>query len=339
MTPQVDALYRCYWHLVAHRSEVAEPGAWLRLDWAFGDLLVFNDDGEIGAFDNVCPHRGARFFVGDHGVGPMLCPYHGWRYGGGALKPALAKSFDPEVLAAQTIGRYRTAWCGDFLFVGVEPEQDLADQLGGAAVQLETVSRLITRRRDFHALPFECDWRVAVENALETYHVNLIHGETLASLAMVEKSLVVDGPNLTWEGEVTDKRTLRGLSALGRYFDAAEAYQGYWTIHVFPFAMISSTFGYSYAVQTYFPARDARRTHFCTRLLDGRVRPGAERAVEAFLDSSAEMNRRIFEEDRQICERVSPAYDLEKPQRAFARSEERLRLLHERLSAMKNPLS
>ena len=50
------------------------------------------------------------------------------------------------------------------------------------------------------------------------------------------------------------------------------------------------------------------------------------------------MNRRIFDEDRAICERVSPAYDLDKPVRAFARSEERLRLLHERLTNL-NPLS
>lgn len=338
MTPLVEALYRRSWHLVAHRSEVAEPGSWLRLDWAFGDLVIFNDEGEIGAFDNVCPHRGARFFVGDHGCGPMLCPYHGWRYGRGTLRPALAAAFDPEVLARQSIGRHATAWCGDFLFVGLEPETSLEAQLGDAAASVEQVSRLIGARRDFHAPPFACDWRVAVENALETYHVGMIHGETLATLGMTEARLAFDGPNMTWEGEVRDKRALKGLTTLGRYFDAAEAYQGYWTIYLFPFAMISSTFGYSYALQTYFPAREAGRTHFATRFFDGRVKPGAERAVDAFLDSSAAMNRRIFEEDRQICERVSPAYDLERPDRAFARSEARLAHLHERLGRLRDAL-
>ena len=42
-----QTLLNDFWHLVAHRSELAETGAFLRLDWAPGDLVLHNDEGEI----------------------------------------------------------------------------------------------------------------------------------------------------------------------------------------------------------------------------------------------------------------------------------------------------
>ena len=51
----------------------------------------------------------------------MLCPYHGWRYRGGALKVARRGDFDPAEIEGLDINRWRTAWCGDWLFVGVAP--------------------------------------------------------------------------------------------------------------------------------------------------------------------------------------------------------------------------
>ena len=67
MAVQIETLIRDYWHLVAHRSELANPGDFVRLDWAAGELVLHNDEGEIVAFDNLCPHRGGRFFTEDRG--------------------------------------------------------------------------------------------------------------------------------------------------------------------------------------------------------------------------------------------------------------------------------
>lgn len=334
MTPLDTQLLDGFWHLVAHRSELAEPGAWLRLDWALGDLVLHNDEGEIVAFDNVCPHRGARFFVGDHGVGRAVCPYHGWSYRGGEMRVPLAKTYPPGTLEGARLRRYPTAWCGDFLFVGVSPRQDLASQLAGAFAPLAEASRRIAGRRDVNAFPFQCDWRVAVENALESDHVNPIHPQTLAPLGLKDDATVFDGPNTTYAAHITDSRTLRGLKTLGRFFDVDGAYPGYWTIYVFPFAMVSSTFGYSYSLQTFLPSARPNLTHFCSRQLAGRVKPGYETAVAAFLDSSARVNRQIFDEDHAICARVSPHYDLAAPDRIFSPTEDRVARLHAVLTAI-----
>ena len=63
------------------------------------------------------------------------------------------------------------------------------------------------------------------------------------------------------------------------------------------------------------------------------VAPMAQSIVEPFLASTAQVNRRVFDEDHAICRRVSPHYDLTREDRIFARSENRAhhfwRTLHE----------
>jgi phenylpropionate dioxygenase-like ring-hydroxylating dioxygenase large terminal subunit len=325
VTPLEETLSRSFWHLVAHRNEVAAPGEFVRLKWALGELVVFNDEGEIMAFDNQCPHRGTRLFVDDAGCQPALCPYHGWSYRGGQIRIPRRETVPTAEAEGARLNRFQTAWCGDFLFVGVAPRQALGEQLGDLAQSLETISCDIEGRGDFNAFDFECDWRVAVENALEGYHVNLIHPGTLAPLGLRNHQDSYIGPNSVYRAEIGEARTVKGLERLGRYFRIKAAWSGYTSLFVFPFAMVSSTFGYSYALQNFFPAGKPNRTHFSSRLLAARAAPGAEAVTGPFLASAAEVNRKVFEEDHAICRRVSPHYDSGRPDRIFAQSEDRAR--------------
>lgn len=334
----MDALVRNlthdYWHLVAHRCELAQGGDYLRLDWPLGELVLFNDNGMIIAFDNLCPHRGARYFVEHAGNGRIACPYHGWGFRDGELRIPLRQTFEAAEIAGAKLNTYQTVWCGDFLFAGVAPVQPLEDQLGGMATVLAAVSRQITARRDLNAFSWQSDWRVAVENALEGYHVNAIHPQTLGQLALEDVETVVEGGNSIYTARIGDDRTRKGLERMKRFFDIDHAFDGYWTVHVFPFAMLSSTFGYSYSMQTFFPAVMANHSWFVSRLLTARTRPGAQAALESFFDSTASVNRQVFEEDHAICARVSPLYDMTRSDRVFAASEARVRALHAFLSQL-----
>jgi len=44
-------------------------------------LLVRRQDGSLGAFLNVCRHRGARVAEGCGNANAFTCPYHAWSYG------------------------------------------------------------------------------------------------------------------------------------------------------------------------------------------------------------------------------------------------------------------
>lgn len=338
MDALTNTLIRDYWHLVAHRSELAQAGDYVRLDWPLGELVVFNDADTIIAFDNLCPHRGVRYFTDDAGNGRIACPYHGWSFRQGELRIPLRQTFDAAEIAGARLNTFQTAWCGDFLFAALAPVQSLEAQLGGTGPALTAVSRQITARRDFNAFAWQSNWRVAVENALETYHVGAIHPETLGRLGLAEPDAdtVFDGGSSTYTARIGDERTRSGLERMKRFFDTDHAFDGYWTVHVFPFAMLSSTYGYSYSMQTFFPAAAAGQSWFTSRLLTARAKPGAEAALDGFFESTATMNRRVFDEDHAICARVSPLYDMAKPDRFFAPSELRVRRLHSHLTALRD---
>jgi phenylpropionate dioxygenase-like ring-hydroxylating dioxygenase large terminal subunit len=68
---------RSSWVIAAHHCELANPGDFVLLPWQRGELALTNIDGEVIAFDNLCPHRGARIFAGMHGNSPPVCRYHG----------------------------------------------------------------------------------------------------------------------------------------------------------------------------------------------------------------------------------------------------------------------
>ncbi len=324
-----------YWHLAAHRSEMPNPKDFLRIAWAAGELVLYNDQGSIVAFDNVCPHRGTRFFVDMAGNAPASCPYHGWTYRNGCLRiPTHHQSVVGEGAPPPQLNSFPTAWCGDFLFVSPRPEHSLEDQLGELAPRLAAIAEDIDGRRDLNAYDFECDWRVAVENALESDHIDLVHPESLAVLKLAPGRFEFAGVNSIWLTEVTDARSVRSLDAIGRYFDVRHAHRGYTNIFLFPFAMLSSTYGYSYSLQMFLPARTPGRTHFSSRLLGGRAQTPGNPVVESLMESSTRLNRQVFQEDHQICRRISPAYRIDAPGRLFAASEARLRSFNDTLRGL-----
>ena len=331
MPVPVETLIRSYWHLVAHRSEVAAPGDFVRLSWAKGDLVVYNDEGEIIAFDNVCPHRGGRFFVDDRGNARAICPYHGWSLRGGEVRVTRREEFTACDLAKAVLTRFRTAWCGDFLFVGVEPVMTLDEQLGQFGAKLADISAEMIAPRDLYKIDFQANWRVGVENALEAYHVNSIHRDTLAPMALSDGEDSYAGLNSAFHAKIGNARIARGLAGLRRFFDLRGDFEGYCTYYVFPFAMLSSTFGYSYSVQTFFPAAEPSRSWFYSRLFSSRAAEGAESFSDTLLTATIKANHQIFDEDHDICRRVSPGYDLDNPGRIHAASEARVRALADAL--------
>ena len=80
------------------RALLPNAGDWMTHDYAgVPILLVRRADGSLGAFLNVCRHRGARVAEGcGNGARSFSCPYHGWTYGldgspGGAAGGSLVR--------------------------------------------------------------------------------------------------------------------------------------------------------------------------------------------------------------------------------------------------------
>ncbi len=315
------------WHLVCHRCQIGQPGDFVKLSWLDREIVAFNDHDEVLLFDNLCPHRGARIFVEDEGNQRLRCNYHGWSYNSGKFSAPFPMQIPKDELARARFNTLQQAWCGDFLFAGVAPISSLSDQLNGLTDLLTRISWSIKERYDSEVINWESDWRIALENALEQYHtaVGLVHPE---SFGMHKTSVGFDeyfGRNSVYRCEYLDGKTNRQLQGLARYFDLAYQHPGYLSIHLFPFAMIGSTYGYSYSIQHFLPAQTPNVTNFSTRMLTSKLKSEAKRGIlDPFFQSSMAINRKIFEEDHAICKRVSPHSLLPAFHPIFAESEAKI---------------
>lgn len=79
---EINVLFRNFPIIVAHSSELAEPGDFLTHDATGMPILVTrNRDGQVRAFLNVCRHRGARLKNEPCGKAKTFsCPYHSWTF-------------------------------------------------------------------------------------------------------------------------------------------------------------------------------------------------------------------------------------------------------------------
>lgn len=293
-----------YWHLLCHRSELPRNGDYLKLEWLGQEVVVYNDQDELLVFDNLCPHRGTRFFIDTHGNAPLTCPYHGWSYRGGTMHIPCRERYAQADLDGARLHTLQLEWCADFLFAAPAPRMQLDEQLGDTYNLLADLSFNISGRSDLNAYDFACDWRIALENALEPLHVPFVHPDSLAQLQLGDGINRFTPWTSLWQAELGNTAMVRKLRSIKRLFQLDQQYEGYESLYLFPFTMLSSTFSYSYSLQHFFPSTQAGHTHFCSRLLNGATKPASAAALQSFFDASARMNRQVFAEDHAICRRM-----------------------------------
>lgn len=252
---------------IAHRTELAQDGDYVRLP----HLTAYNNAGDIIVWNGRCPHRGAMIFDIGMGNKKMKCPYHGWE----------------SDLIEGKVDRIPTRWVGEFLFV--EAGDDDLDSV----TELPTLSTKLCARHSFDFLNMQCDWRVAVENALEDMHVPHVHPTTFGTLKMSSPMFIKLGRNSTAVYSV-DAR-------VARTFGSAV----YFHLLLYPNTCISSVAGASYSIQQYFS--NGPDTVFLTRLYQPSSNGGRESVSSDpsfFLKQAREWNIKVFTEDAHICARV-----------------------------------
>jgi nitrite reductase/ring-hydroxylating ferredoxin subunit len=179
-----SVIFERSWLPVAHVSDLAEPGDYVATTIANEPIAVVRrSDGSLGAMANVCQHRNATILDGQGSVRAIQCPYHLWTYrldGSLATAPDMSGSaFDPTTVCLP--GYAVEEWRG-FVFVNLDPA---ASSLVEALADLDAVvgdwglERMV--RTHTLSYPSPWNWKISVENALESYHHAGTHRHTLDS--------------------------------------------------------------------------------------------------------------------------------------------------------------
>lgn len=182
-----ERIFRTQPMLAAHVSELRAPGQFVRVRLNESDvLLTRKQDGTVGAFLNVCRHRGGT--VCDEARGRrrlFTCKYHGWVYGNdGSLRSiSFADSFgelpsdDLGLVTLPVEERHGFIWVMEDPRGGI----DVASHLG--AEMDEALSELGFEDYHFYnseILTLPQNWKIMADGLLDGYHVKFIHGATIS---------------------------------------------------------------------------------------------------------------------------------------------------------------
>ncbi|MEO0751342.1 MAG: aromatic ring-hydroxylating dioxygenase subunit alpha [Pseudomonadota bacterium] len=166
------------WIWVGHVCQLPKNGSFFRFDYGPESLIIARDrKGEVGAFINVCRHRGAR--VCTEAVGrthSFSCPYHAWVYElNGDLRAAreMDEGFDR---ASHGLLKAHIRILEGLIFVSTaEAPPEIDTVLDELTPRIKPFG--LERLRIAHeaSYPVPANWKLAVENYFECYHCGPAH--------------------------------------------------------------------------------------------------------------------------------------------------------------------
>ena len=184
---EVDHLWRRTWQIAGRVEEVADPGDSFVYDIADDSLLILRSaSGELRAYHNACLHRGTRLRDEPGCLERIRCPFHGFTWDlEGDLKDVPCRWDFPDLRDADfRLPRAQVDTWGGFVFVNFDLEapplldylEDLPSHFAHWPLEDRFVAARVERR-------IECNWKVAIEAFIETYHVIGVHSGNLPFFA------------------------------------------------------------------------------------------------------------------------------------------------------------
>lgn len=181
---EVETIFLKVWNFIGRADRIPNPGDYFAFEFVGVPVVVVRGrDGQVRAFANSCRHRGAKVMQGEGHCTVMSCPYHAWTYAIddgrliGAMEMDETAGFRKKDFGL--IPLRLELWAG-FMFLNFDRDAaPLTDWLGDLPDLLATynLESMVTTRRIEYDLA--CNWKVYVENAMESYHVPTVHQQTL----------------------------------------------------------------------------------------------------------------------------------------------------------------
>ncbi|MEO0379397.1 MAG: aromatic ring-hydroxylating dioxygenase subunit alpha [Pseudomonadota bacterium] len=182
-----SALLMSGWSGLAVAADVPEPGDAVPLTFLDIPLLLLRDrDGDVRVFHNICRHRGMVLVDAPRKIeGAIRCPYHSWCYSTKGRLVSTPHVGGPGQNTADGIDRDRLGLIEvrSHIWLGV-----VWINLSGQAPAFEDANAdLLARWAEFDKplyhggsdsafqLTVNCNWKLAVENYCESYHLPWVH--------------------------------------------------------------------------------------------------------------------------------------------------------------------
>ena len=184
-----DKLWSKVWQQVGRVEEIPNVGDYLTYDIGDDSIIITrNGPDTITAYHNVCSHRGRRLVDTPEGdrearghCRTFVCGFHGWTYDleGKNVWAAEKEDWPTGLTEERTrLTPVKVDTWGGWVWINMDPDSEpLRDYLEPAASLLEPFELHNMRYRWRKWLVFDCNWKIALEAFMETYHVPYTHPE------------------------------------------------------------------------------------------------------------------------------------------------------------------
>ncbi len=187
-----DRVFANTWAGIGFAGDLPQPGYVKPVTFMGLPLVIMRDkEDQIRVFHNVCSHRG-MIVINDAGpvTGSVRCPYHSWTYElNGNLKgtPHLGgvgvHSVDSFKCEKHGMKEIRSAVWFDVVFINLDGQAPtFADYIAPLTARWQQFVGtdgydLMRREADSGSVMLDvaCNWKLAVENYCESYHLPWVH--------------------------------------------------------------------------------------------------------------------------------------------------------------------
>jgi phenylpropionate dioxygenase-like ring-hydroxylating dioxygenase large terminal subunit len=303
------SIFRSIWQCVGFIDDLQQHNDFITRFVGGRPVVIQNLKGELRAFDNICRHRHSIIQCDVKGNRSLTCPYHGWTYDDQGVARGIPNKDNFESSSIDnhskiTLLRHRVETCGKFVFVSLSNDSvSLTDFLGESQAVLIEVSSSLGKKVDEFELLEKTNWKICVENTLDSYHVDIVHRTSLANMVVREQEKILQCPHshtIVGLSAQNDRRRQKLNSLLAQ---RPCKFEGYVHHLIFPNLTIATTQGMSFSVQLFEPVSPGV-TRFTTSVFSINYENCPSAVAEALARQVAEYNRQVFVEDQVICEAV-----------------------------------
>ena len=197
---ELKRIFARAWNFMCHESQIPEPGDFF-MNYIGEDevIVVRGRDRRVNVLLNTCAHRGNSVCRAELGnVRSFFCSYHGWNYD---LDGSLIGVRGEDVFYRGNLDRKawgltpaaQVASYRGFVFATLDPGAPALEEYLGWVGRLGI--DLVASRGEVEFLDgvrknrVKCNWKLAVDNLYDWYHVQVSHGSALKVGVLREESL------------------------------------------------------------------------------------------------------------------------------------------------------
>ena len=302
------------WAAIGFAKDIPEGGDAMPVDFVGLPLVALRPrEGEVRVHQNTCRHRGMILISEKKKVGGVIrCPYHSWCY---ALTGELVTTphvggpgkNTHEAIKRKDLGlvEIRSHVWRDIIFVNVSGKAPAFEDYAASAIDRwgEFEGQPLVPGGDESSFQFEvnCNWKLAVENYCESYHLPWIH-PGLNSYSRLEDHYHIEEPGqFSGQGTVVyrpmntdDGRRFPDFDGLGDKWDAGGEY-----VALYPNVLLGVHRDHAFAIILQPMAKDRTIEHVALYYAKDEA---AGPDWEPMRKRNAEIWYSVFEEDLFVIE-------------------------------------